>query len=459
MPVSTHMKKLAVGTAITTIAMMTMSAMQAHAGGFGVQEQSAYYLGTSFAGASAGGGQSISSMWWNPATISQAPAGFTVEGVMNWIDGKAVVTPTSASGPALAGSPNITGLGGTGDEFIDTLVPAGYASWRPAGSALSFGLSINAPYGFTTNPHTTWAGQFYARESKVFSLNAAPQVAYQVNDWLSVGGGLQIEYFRVRLESAFPGAVGNDTLSLNGSSTDVGFTAGIALTPTPWTHIGLGYRSQVKHGLEGDIVRPAFLFPGVGLIPALGGHLNTTVTTPDSVNLSIRQKVTESLTLLGTVEWTHWSVLGTLPITYTTAVPAGTVPTQLAFNWQDGWYGAFGAEYQVNQALAVRAGVAWERSPVTDAVRDTRLPDSDRTWVSAGLTYNWSPRLSFDLGYAHIFFKDAPINISATGSSPQFNPVQLGSFTGSADSAADIFSVGLRYRFSSDPVPGLITKG
>ena len=143
-------------------------------------------------------------------------------------------------------------------------MPAGYATWRPAGSALSFGLSLNAPYGFTTNPHTSWAGQFYARESKVFSLNAAPTVAYQVNDWLSVGGGLQIEYFRVRLESAFPGAVGNDTLSLNGSSTDVGFTAGIALTPTPWTHIGIGYRSQVKHGLEGDIVRPAFLFPGVG---------------------------------------------------------------------------------------------------------------------------------------------------------------------------------------------------
>src|SRR3954454_2550772 len=113
MPLSIYKKKLALSTAFVAAAMI-LPAAQAHAGGFGVQEQSAYYLGTSFAGASAGGGQSISSMFWNPATLGSAPTGLTVESVLTWIDGKAVVTPTTAFGPALAGGPNLLPLGGSG---------------------------------------------------------------------------------------------------------------------------------------------------------------------------------------------------------------------------------------------------------------------------------------------------------------------------------------------------------
>jgi long-chain fatty acid transport protein len=43
--------------------------MPAKAGGFYLHPQSAYVLGTSFAGAAAGG-PSLSAMFWNPATIT-----------------------------------------------------------------------------------------------------------------------------------------------------------------------------------------------------------------------------------------------------------------------------------------------------------------------------------------------------------------------------------------------------
>ncbi len=43
----------------------------ANAGGFAVREQSAYGQGSSFAGVAAGG--SLSSMFWNPATMTQVP--------------------------------------------------------------------------------------------------------------------------------------------------------------------------------------------------------------------------------------------------------------------------------------------------------------------------------------------------------------------------------------------------
>ena len=46
------------------------------------------------------------------------------------------------------------------------------------------------------------------------------------------------------------------------------------------------------------------------------------------------------------------------------------------------------------------------------------LPDSDRTWLSFGAKYSLSKISSLDIGYSHIFFKDArtakPV-VSSTG--------------------------------------------
>jgi long-chain fatty acid transport protein len=52
----------------------------AEAGGFAVREQSAYGQGSSFAGMAAPG-DSISSMFWNPAAVTIA-TGTTVEGYL-----------------------------------------------------------------------------------------------------------------------------------------------------------------------------------------------------------------------------------------------------------------------------------------------------------------------------------------------------------------------------------------
>ena len=49
-----------------------LAATAAQAGGFGIREQSATAQGESFAGVAAGSG-GLSSMFWNPATITMTP--------------------------------------------------------------------------------------------------------------------------------------------------------------------------------------------------------------------------------------------------------------------------------------------------------------------------------------------------------------------------------------------------
>jgi long-chain fatty acid transport protein len=447
--------------AATTLSGVVLPLVGAQAGGFVVREQSAYFQGLSFAGAAAGG-PSISSMFWNPAAMTQAAFGLTTESNFSGVLGVTKINPTAAANGAAYPSAYLLGLGGGRDIFQDAVVPASYTVWRPL-PQWAFGISINAPFGLVTNPSRDTAFMFYSRFSEVYTLNATPQVAYKVNDWLSVGVGLQVQYFRTLLESAMPGSAfpptSPGTLSIRGDSINFGFTAGLTLTPTPWTSIGIGFRSGIKQTLDGDVRRPGFitLVGGVPVaIPAAIVGIQPTVSLPESVNIGVRQKVSETFTVLGTVEWTNWSRLSRIAVN---ANPGGVpgIPAVLPFDWEDGWFVSGGFEYQWSPQLALRAGIGYEWSPVNDVDRGTRLPDNDRLWLSTGLTYNWSESVALELGYSHVFVRNAAIAIGAGNPLFDTSGGALGTFAGTAKSHVDILSLGFRYRWGQ--FPPLVTKG
>ena len=125
---------------------------------------------------------------------------------------------------------------------------------------------------------------------------------------------------------------------------------------------------------------------------------------------------------------------------------------------KDGWFYAAGAEYEWTPQWTLRAGVAWEKSPVTDAVRGLVVPDNDRLWLSAGASWKYSSKITFDLAYSHGFVRSTSVNLVNT-SNPLFSPLK-GTYTGTVDTHFDIFSVALRYRFDAPSAPAkLITKG
>jgi long-chain fatty acid transport protein len=384
----------------------------------------------------------------------------------------APITATSASGV------NLVPFGGSGDIGTDAFIPASYFVYGLT-DRISFGMGLNSAFGLNTKAGPLWAGMFYSTESDVFSINASPSIAFKVTDWLSVGLGAQIQFLKVKLHSLFPGSgvtgpfplfapILPDQLRIDGDSWDFGFTAGVTIMPMSWTTIGVGYRSRINHSIEGDIFRPAFsapvVVPPIGLVPVAfpAAFVNFTadVPLPDVASASIRQKITESFTLLGTVEWSNWSRLNRVPVSTFPAGPIPGVPTELAFEWRDGWMTSVGAEYQWNPKVLVRAGIAFEKSPIDDRTRGTRLPDNDRLWVGAGMSYQWSDNLSLEVAYSHIFFDETPITITAASGNPTFN-AGLGSFVGTANSQVDLVSLAIRYRFApaTPAAVPIITKG
>jgi len=430
--------------ACTGIGALCVTSIDANAGGLALREQSAYGQGSSFAGVAAGG--SLSSMFWNPATMTQQ-AGIQSESVLSGILPYSSQSVTSGTFAA---------FGGAGNSGIDALVPASYLSYQ-VNQQLWLGLSINTPYGLAVRFPDMWAGRTYAESSKLQTYNATPTIAYRINDMISVGAGVQIQYGRADLAKGLPvnnGGVApglTNLASIAGDGWGYGFTAGVTLTPTPTTTIGIGYRSAINQKIDGTLTLPpgGIFTPGFGSTP---GSVNTTLNLPATVSIGLRQRLTPQWTALGTFEWSNWSRIGTSNIMQASGAPATIVgtPVTAKFLWSDGWFVSGGAEYQWNDRLAVRGGVGFEKSPVTDGVRSPLLPDNDRVWASLGATYKWSNKVTLDAAYSHIFVKSTPIDISAASGNPLF--ASGVSYIGSVDAHVDIISVALKYRWD-DPAP------
>jgi long-chain fatty acid transport protein len=393
---------------------LAISAVAVQAGGLAVREQSTSSQGASFAGSAAGG--DLSSMFWNPAAAGIAGWGFYTESHY------ALIIPNADLSVSTGGV-----LGGpTADIGHLAAVPASYASYR-INKDLVLALSINSPFGLSTKPDPfIWQGSLVGQSARMFTANATPTLSYQIAPGLFVGAGVQLEYMSLRFKFA-SGATSTAIADIN-DDLSVGFTAGVLWQPSKSTSIGLGFRSTIEHKMDGNLS-----VPGVGTAP-----VNATFENPEIVTLSVRQAIAPNTRLLGTIEWTNWSRLGTVPIN-----GSGTLlgfDRSLPANWHDSWLYSVGLEYDYSQKLTLRTGVAFEKSPIQNATeRLIQVPDSDRWWASAGLTYRWNEKMSFDLAYTHIFFDDAPFDrTSLTGASH---------ITGKADQSADIVSVSIKNKW------------
>lgn len=401
----------------------------AQAGGFAIREQSATAQGYSFAGAASGSGY-LSSMFWNPAVITMMP-GWNSEWHLS------LVVPRVEIDPVLP-TPTIP-FGASGDIGQDAVIPTSYTSYQ-INDRLWIGLASTSPYGLVTDPRDNWAGQVYSRSSKVFSINVNPVVGFKVNEWLSVAAGPSLQYFDLRLKRAAGIAPGASSVILEGDDIGFGFTAGATITPFAGTTIGIGYRSAIDHNVEGTLAAPA------GVLAPIGVRLpvRASLTTPDQVTVGVSQVITPAVTIHAGFEWTNWSRIGA-PVVRS----RGVAVTELPLNYDDGFFYSLGLDYKLNNQWTLRAGVAYEESPIDTEIRGTRLPDNDRIWASVGVGYQWSDKLSFDVSYTHIFAKETDIRILP--GHQDFEGVGL-PFVADVDSDVDIVSVAMRYRWDDPKV-------
>lgn len=399
--------------AIGAVAAATWSSA-ASAGGFDIHEQSTVFLGSASAGAAAGG--SLGSMFWNPAATAQFPG-------LNSESSYTLILPYANL------DFNSPAQGSSGNIGIDATTSASYGAYQVS-KDLWLGIAINSPFGLATKPeNTSYIGSYLGVTSKLLTINANPTIAYRIAPGITIGAGVQIEWAQAKLQFRDPS---NNVAQFGGTDWAFGGTAGITLEPAAGTTIGLGYRSQMTHDLEGS-------FHSVALTDGTNVPGTATVNLPDIVTLSGRQVITPTTRLLGTVQWTNWSRFKDLPL----SIPGHELAVDA--NWSNGWFFSVGGEYDYSPLLTLRSGVAYEISPIDSATgRLVQIPDNNRIWLSVGASYKWSESITLDVGYSHLFIQDGGVELSP----PTLDGSPTGpTFSGTSQAAVDLFSVGMRTKW------------
>lgn len=409
--------------------------------GFALVEQSVSGLGNAFAGGAASAEDAT--------TIFYNPAGMTLLGDQQFVLGAHVIIPSlefhnKGSTHVLQG---VTGQplsgGNGGDGGVTKVIPNFYYS-KKLSNQFVIGVGVNAPFGLATKYDSTWVGRYHAIESDMYTININPSLAYKVNDQLSVGAGFSAQYINAKLSQAIdfgtiavlkglPGLspqLSDGFASVKGDSWGYGFNLGILYEFTKNTRIGTAYRSRIKQSLEGDIDYSNV--PSVFSSAFQNKDVKADITLPESLSVSFFHQLSPQWMVMADFTWTNWRVFKELEIVDT----QGNIISKTKEDWHDSYRYSLGVTYLPNNYLTLRAGTAYDTSAVPNAqLRTPRIPDEDRIWLALGAGYKLSKKVSFDIGYAHLFVKDPKIDKEPTDE----NAI-LGGLKGTYNAYIDILS-------------------
>ncbi len=450
--------------AVAVIASAIVAPHDALASGFALLEQSAARLGNAFSGTTVVA-DDASSMFYNPATLAHLHRA-------QWVLSASGIKIRSEFRNERSSAALTHPLGDEGGDAGGwNVVPSVYFA-LPLNERLAFGFGFNVPFGLELEYPNDWIGRFQALNSEIQTYNFNPALAWQANDVVTIGIGLNYQRMQAELTNAVnytaiiagaaplagvppvsipalvaanPGLQGRAVV--RGDDATWGFNAGVVLQITPDTRVGLAYRSSADYDVEGSArFEPAATSDPLGqtIIAAVSSPGGPFATTPASVDLELPEIATASLShrigdweLLADVAWTRWSRVQELRVER----PDGSAVSTTPEHWEDTWRFAFGASYRMSDAWKLKAGVAFDETPVPDSTRTARLPDAERTWIAIGARYDTGEAFVLDVGYAHLFSDDVPLN------QDQGNAQAFGLLNGEQESAVDIVAIQGTYRF------------
>jgi long-chain fatty acid transport protein len=406
---------------------IALASASANAAGFYIQEQSVSGLGSAFAG-------SVTNID-DPSTVYFNPAGMTkVRGIQAQAAGHLLLpssdlTDTGSTAPA--GAPAI-GTDDGGNPYSPSPVPNGFYTHQ-VNDQFWFGLGVTAPFGLANEYNDNWFGRYDSIETELLTLDIQPTVAFKINDKLSVGGGVNIQYADAKLTNAAYFGGGLEGVSeLEGDDWSYGYTLGLQYKPFESTTLGLSYRSAVSHTLEGSVSAE-----GTAADFDVGGQAD--LNLPDVATIGIAHNVTDKLTLMGQATWFGWNNFEDIDA----EVDSGSDPAAVVQNYQTTWAFAVGAEYDYSDAWTFRGGMQFDQTPTTDEYRTTRTPDGDRTWLSGGATYSLNDKIDIDLAATYIWVEDEEINLTRNTAVP----VLASTVSADTEGNVGILAVGFTYKF------------
>ena len=392
--------KLTVAAALCSSAIMCASA--ASAAGFQLTEQSVAGMGRAHAGAGIVG-DDVSAIHFNPAGMT------LLHGLQ-----------TTVAGTYVSLDIDYKGLDGERENGRDkpASIPAAFLSYQ-VNDSLWLGLAITSPYGMRIRYGSDWAENQRGISGSVTTVDINPNIAWKVNDYISLGGGVSALWTHSKIKSGIPSGNGDGQFEYKGSDWMFTYNLGLMVTPTEDLRFGVSYRSSAHVTARGDYyIRGNKFMNGEG---DGKGRLQT----PETVYISATWKPIQRLRLSGLARWANWKkfenmrfsmdnsddlqktangqcLSATLPH-MANALQKGLANVNIQNDWKAAWLFSLGADLDVTDQWTVRGGIALETDPIKQQnLRTALIPDTKRLWLTCGLSWKPTPKWQVDMAYGHI---------------------------------------------------------
>jgi long-chain fatty acid transport protein len=374
---------------LTVMVSIICSAHWCYGAGFALYEAGA--RGNALGGAMVGRADDPSALFFNPAGITQLP------GVQTLAGATAIMPSTDVTIQSALGST-------TTSSVNNTWVPPHVYLTYQATNSVWLGLAVFSPFGLGTEFNENWPGRYNSYKAVIQTMNINPNIAFKVNDQISVAAGLDFMYFDLTLKNKIylPGYSDVDS-SLKGDSVGVGMNFAIHYKPSDWMKLGLAYRSQVAQNVSGDA---KFAKQNdVANSPYNSYFTNTKangyITLPDELFFGTAFYPIKKLSVEVGGIWTHWGTYNALTVEYANPV-AGQTTVSKDKSWHDVWRLFLGIEHNTTDWMDLRAGFVWDQEPSDNGHVDYLVPANDRYLFSFGPGFHWR-NWTFDISYTYLY--------------------------------------------------------
>ncbi len=274
----------------------------------------------------------------------------------------------------------------------------------PVNQRVALGLGYFSPFGLSTEWPSTWPGRYLSTYSSLKTYNVNPVGSVKLLDNLSLAAGFDVMWSEVEINRNTANVVHgrqfpDGEASLTGNGHGWGYNFGVLYEPLADVKLGASYRSEitVKYFGSLDLTLPP---PFAGSVaPQTGG--SAPLTFPPSVTWGAAYGRLKPWTFEFDTTWTGWSTYGSLKVKLDNPIPVNGVPISTITtpeNWHDAWAFRFGVNYQLTEAIKLRAGYIYDLTPVPDSTFSPQVPDANRHIFTVGGDLKYQ---SFTLGIAY----------------------------------------------------------
>ena len=355
-----------------------------------IPSDSAAGLGRAFAGQGAVA-DDASVIATNPAAMSLIDSmTVTFAGTKSFNDSRIQGTATGNGGPLSADAK---------DYVQDTFLPAAYLV-MPVNERITIGAGVNRDFGINNSFGTDTNLSEFGSKTRIVNTNIMGSVAYQWNDSLSFGFGVNVTQSDANIQSIYSrthgnGSAGDNYSSYRGDNYAFGWNAGVLWEVIEGTRLGVSYRSEMKNELDGfhsSSVNNGFPRPQWNRKADMDFDL------PAVLDVSLYHQLTNTVALHASAVRTFWSSID--EINYELSNDRDVPATEL--DWDDAMRYSVGATWNASDKLKLRAGITYSESQVDDKSRTFRSANTDQMWYTIGANYMINKHNDIDFGYAYI---------------------------------------------------------